>query len=73
MFRRGGEGDEQTSLNERWTCNCGCCGTRALNAITNVVFADDSQVVDIRASKEYGAPGVVVVVHRVQEGEIRSE
>ncbi len=45
--------------------------TRAvLDALTYVVFADDSQVVNIRASKEYGAPGVVVEVHRVQEGEI---
>ncbi len=40
--------------------------TRAvLDALTYVVFADDSQVVDIRASKDYGAPGVVVEIRRV--------
>ena len=47
--------------------------TRAvLDALTYVVFADDSQVVDIRASKDYGAPGVVVEVRRVQPGEMGS-
>ncbi len=40
--------------------------TRAvLDALTYVVFADDSQVIDIRASKDYGAPGVVVEIHRI--------
>lgn len=48
--------------------------TRAvLDALTYVVFADDSQVVDIRATKEYGAPGVVVEIHRVHESEIGLE
>ncbi len=42
--------------------------TRAvLDALTYVVFADDSQVVDIRASKDYGAPGVVVEIRRIVE------
>jgi crossover junction endodeoxyribonuclease RusA len=40
--------------------------TRAvLDALTYVVFADDSQVIDIRASKDYGAPGVVVEIRRI--------
>lgn len=40
--------------------------TRAvLDALTYIVFADDSQVIDIRASKDYGAPGVVVEIHRI--------
>lgn len=40
--------------------------TRAvLDALTYVVFADDSQVVEIRASKDYGAPGVVVEIRRI--------
>ena len=40
--------------------------TRAvLDALTYVVFADDSQVIEIRASKDYGAPGVVVEIRRV--------
>ena len=40
--------------------------TRAvLDALTYVVFADDSQVIDIQASKDYGAPGVVVEIHRI--------
>ncbi len=42
--------------------------TRAvLDALTYVVFADDSQVIDIRASKDYGAPGVHVEVRRIFE------
>src|SRR5438105_4838600 len=42
--------------------------TRAvLDALTYVVFADDSQVVDIAASKDYGAPGVVVEIRRIAE------
>jgi len=48
--------------------------TRAvLDALTYVVFADDSQVVDIRATKEYGAPGVVVEIHRVEDADIAYE
>lgn len=40
--------------------------TRAvLDALTYVVFADDSQVIDIRASKDYGAPGVVIEIRRI--------
>lgn len=40
--------------------------TRAvLDALTYVVFADDSQVIEIVASKDYGAPGVVVDVRRI--------
>lgn len=45
--------------------------TRAvLDALTYVVFSDDSQVIEIHATKDYGAPGVVVEVHRVHESEI---
>ena len=41
--------------------------TRAvLDALTYVVFADDSQVVEIEATKDYGAPGVAVEVHRIE-------
>ena len=40
--------------------------TRAvLDALTYVIFGDDSQVVDLRASKDYRVPGVVVQAHRV--------
>lgn len=40
--------------------------TRAvLDALTYVVFADDSQVIEIQASKDYGAPGVVVEIRRI--------
>jgi crossover junction endodeoxyribonuclease RusA len=42
--------------------------TRAvLDALTYVVFADDSQVVELSASKDYGAPGVAVEVRRIPE------
>ena len=42
--------------------------TRAvLDALTYVVFADDSQVVEIRATKDYGAPGVAVEIHRIAD------
>ncbi len=48
--------------------------TRAvLDALTYVVFADDSQVIDIRASKDYGAPGVVVEVRRILDEPASSE
>lgn len=48
--------------------------TRAvLDALTYVVFADDSQVIDIRASKDYGAPGVVVEIRRILSEEMNSE
>lgn len=36
-----------------------------LDALTGVIFNDDGQVVEIRATKEWGAPGVTVVVERV--------
>lgn len=40
--------------------------TRAvLDALTFVIFADDSQVVHIRADKDYGTPGVSIEVRRV--------
>lgn len=40
--------------------------TRAvLDALTYVVFGDDSQVVEIEASKDYGAPGVAVEIRRI--------
>lgn len=42
--------------------------TRAvLDALTYVVFSDDSQVVEIHATKDYGAPGVVIGIRRVFE------
>ena len=42
--------------------------TRAvLDALTYVVYADDSQVVEIRATKDYGAPGVAVEIHRIAD------
>lgn len=45
--------------------------TRAvLDALTYVVFADDSQVVKIDASKDYGAPGVVIDVRRIETEEL---
>lgn len=41
--------------------------TRAvLDALTYVIFTDDSQVVEIYATKDYGPPGVLVEVHRIQ-------
>src|SRR3990170_3128170 len=40
--------------------------TRAvLDALTYVIFTDDSQVVEIHATKDYGAPGVVVQIRRI--------
>lgn len=48
--------------------------TRAvLDALTYVVFADDSQVIEIQASKDYGAPGVVVEIHRILTAEFHRE
>ena len=48
--------------------------TRAvLDALTYVVFADDSQVIEIQASKDYGAPGVVVEIRRILAAELHSE
>ena len=45
--------------------------TRAvLDALTYVVFADDSQVVEIEASKDYGAPGVAIEIRRILDSEI---
>ncbi len=48
--------------------------TRAvLDALTYVVFADDSQVIEILASKDYGAPGVVVEIHRILADDVSPE
>lgn len=48
--------------------------TRAvLDALTYVVFADDSQVIEIQASKDYGAPGVVVEIRRIHVAELGTE
>lgn len=48
--------------------------TRAvLDALTYVVFADDSQVIEIQASKDYGAPGVVVEIRRILVAELGTE
>lgn len=42
--------------------------TRAvLDALTGVVFVDDSQVTTLWASKDYGAPGCQIEVRRVPE------
>lgn len=43
------------------------------DALTYVIFADDSQVVELSATKDYGAPGVVVEIHRILEPEVSSE
>ncbi len=48
--------------------------TRAvLDALTYVVFGDDSQVIDIQASKDYGAPGVVVEVRRILAEDVAAD
>jgi Holliday junction resolvase RusA-like endonuclease len=48
--------------------------TRAvLDALTFVVFADDSQVIEILATKDYGAPGVVVEIQRIPDLGMSSE
>lgn len=39
----------------------------ALDALSNVVFGDDGQVVALGATKEYGVPGLKVWVWRVEE------
>jgi crossover junction endodeoxyribonuclease RusA len=39
----------------------------ALDALTGAVFLDDSQVVELRSSKRYGAtPGATIVVERLE-------
>lgn len=38
-----------------------------LDAITHILIADDSQVVELVAQKDYGAPGVEVIVSRIPE------
>jgi len=44
--------------------------TRAvLDALTHVMFVDDSQVVEIHASKDYGPPGVAIELRRVLDSE----
>jgi Holliday junction resolvase RusA-like endonuclease len=37
----------------------------AFDALTNVVWKDDCQVVDLTARKEYGTPGLDVYVNRI--------
>lgn len=37
-----------------------------LDALTGIVWRDDSQVVELHASKGFGAPGVVVAVTEVE-------
>ena len=39
----------------------------ALDALTYIVWADDSQVIDLHATKDYGPPGVRVIVEEVGE------
>jgi crossover junction endodeoxyribonuclease RusA len=38
-----------------------------IDSLTHIVFADDSQIVEIQATKDYGPPGVAIEVHRVIE------
>lgn len=38
-----------------------------LDAITHVIIADDSQVVSLYATKEYGTPGVTIEVRKMDE------
>jgi crossover junction endodeoxyribonuclease RusA len=40
-----------------------------LDALTYVIFADDSQVVHLQATKDYGAPGVAIEIHRIFEND----
>lgn len=48
--------------------------TRAVfDALTYVVFADDSQVVELSATKDYGAPGVAVEVRKIQEPAVETD
>jgi len=37
-----------------------------LDALTGIVFADDSHVVELHVSKDYGVPGVEIVVAAVE-------
>jgi len=39
-----------------------------LDALTGIVFADDSHVVELHVSKDYGVPGVEIVVDAVTAG-----
>lgn len=39
------------------------------DAMTGVLFADDSQIVSLHASKDYGDPGVTVYVRSLQGGD----
>ena len=39
-----------------------------LDALTYVIFSDDSQVIDLRAYKDYGPPGVVIEIRRIFDG-----
>ena len=38
-----------------------------LDSLTYVIFADDSQVIELTASKDYGPPGVTVEVRRIHQ------
>lgn len=40
-----------------------------LDALTHIVFRDDSQIVEIAATKDYGPPGVAIEIRRIVEGE----
>ena len=40
-----------------------------LDALTGIVFADDSHVVELHATKDYGVPGVEILVSAVTVGE----
>ena len=44
-----------------------------LDALTGIVWRDDSQVVRLEAEKEYGVPGVVIWVERVTDGDDGTE
>jgi|HubBroStandDraft_6_1064221.scaffolds.fasta_scaffold171668_3 Holliday junction resolvase RusA-like endonuclease len=40
-----------------------------LDALTGIVFADDSHVVDLHVSKDYGVPGAEILVSAIVIGE----
>ncbi|MGQ0796931.1 MAG: RusA family crossover junction endodeoxyribonuclease, partial [Methanobacteriota archaeon] len=43
-----------------------------LDGLTNIFFADDCQVVELNATKDYGPPGVAIEIWRVVESEVAS-
>lgn len=41
----------------------------AFDALTNVIFRDDSQIVQLHAEKDWGAPGVRITLKKIEEVE----